>query len=431
MDNNIIFIQPTSAVKKYQRKYKCPYCNNKYERKKLPVHIQNVHEDMIPEGYTALRVAFNTINNKTEGHCIICGDVTEWNESKGRYERLCGRQSCLDTYKKMVQERTKKKYGTDRLQSDPRYAEEVQKKALAGRKISGEYKFQDGGVIKYVGSYEKKFLEFVDKIMHIESTDIESPGPSIEYEWNGKIHIYLPDFLYIPYNLLIEIKDGGDNPNKNPEMQQYKIERQHAKEDAVKNKTSFNYIRLTNNDFGQLMTAMSVLKYNMNDENITDTRFFRVNENMVGVIGSAIPPNNQFTKSNHDCYIINYSRLGNVFDSVYGITKDPTMGIEYIVDESGNVSLKNIKDSDKYTVFKIKDPEVANELYQEIKDCYTKNKKVSTKNLEDIELESVLKFSDSLKLLENDMYDYLKGQSNTVLEMCNKLNSIESIFMEA
>ena len=94
----------------YQKKYKCPYCEGRFTRAKLHIHIQEKHEDLIPEGYTALRVAFNTINNKTEGHCIMCGNVTDWNEDKGRYERLCNDPKCHEAYKKMVAERTKKKY---------------------------------------------------------------------------------------------------------------------------------------------------------------------------------------------------------------------------------------------------------------------------------------------------------------------------------
>ena len=138
---------------------------------------------MIPEGYTALRVAFNTINNKTEGHCIMCGNVTDWNEDKGRYERLCNDPKCHEAYKKMVAERTKKKYGTERLQTDPEYAEYVQRKALAGRKMHGEYTFADGGKIEYFGSYERKFLQFMDQVMHCESEDILAPAPTKAYKF--------------------------------------------------------------------------------------------------------------------------------------------------------------------------------------------------------------------------------------------------------
>ena len=262
---DVVLIEAASKST-YQRKYKCPYCEQKFERNKLHIHIQNKHEEQIPEGYTALRVAFNTINNKTEGHCIMCGKVSDWNENKGRYERLCNDPKCHEAYKKMAAERNKNKYGVERLQSDPRYAEEVQRKAMQGRRIAGKYKFTDGGEIEYLGAYERRLLEFMDKVMNCKSEDILAPGPSMNYMYQGKEHLYIPDFYYIPYNLIIEIKDGGDNPNTNPAMRGYKTERQEAKEAAVKASGKYNYIRQTNNDFSQLMSIMAVLKYNLQNE---------------------------------------------------------------------------------------------------------------------------------------------------------------------
>ena len=247
----------------YQKKYKCPYCEGRFTRAKLHIHIQEKHEDLIPEGYTALRVAFNTINNKTEGHCIMCGNVTDWNEDKGRYERLCNDPKCHEAYKKMVAERTKKKYGTERLQTDPEYAEYVQRKALAGRKMHGEYTFADGGKIEYFGSYERKFLQFMDQVMHCESEDILAPAPSIKYQYEGKTHLYIPDFYYIPYNLIIEIKDGGSNPNNHPHRTGEDELKLRAKEEAIRKLNEFSYVRVVNNDFSQVLSIMAVLKYNM------------------------------------------------------------------------------------------------------------------------------------------------------------------------
>lgn len=247
----------------YQKKYKCPYCEGRFTRAKLHIHIQEKHEDLIPEGYTALRVAFNTINNKTEGHCIMCGNVTDWNEDKGRYERLCNDPKCHEAYKKMVAERTKKKYGTERLQTDHEYAEYVQRKALAGRKMHGEYTFADGGKIEYFGSYERKFLQFMDQVMHCESEDILAPAPSIKYQYEGKTHLYIPDFYYIPYNLIIEIKDGGSNPNNHPHRTGEDELKLRAKEEAIRQLNEFSYVRVVNNDFSQVLSIMAVLKYNM------------------------------------------------------------------------------------------------------------------------------------------------------------------------
>ena len=273
----------------YQKKYKCPYCEGRFTRAKLHIHIQEKHEDLIPEGYTALRVAFNTINNKTEGHCIMCGNVTDWNEDKGRYERLCNDPKCHEAYKKMVAERTKKKYGTERLQTDPEYAEYVQRKALAGRKMHGEYTFADGGKIEYFGSYERKFLQFMDQVMHCESEDILAPAPSIKYQYEGKTHLYIPDFYYIPYNLIIEIKDGGSNPNNHPHRTGEDELKLRAKEEAIRQLNEFSYVRVVNNDFSQVLSIMAVLKYNMAHR--YKDPVIKVNESTLLEIASTIDKN--------------------------------------------------------------------------------------------------------------------------------------------
>lgn len=271
----VILIEASNNAKN-QKKYKCPYCDQRFIRSKLHIHIQDKHEDLIPEGYTALRIAFNTINHKDHGTCIICKEEAPWNEIKGRYERLCGKESCKEAYKKMVAERNKRIYGTERLQTDPKYNSEVQKKALAGRKIAGKYKFDDGGEIAYVGSYERKLLEFLNKTMKCNSEDILSPGPEIPYIWNDQEHVYLPDFYYIPYNLIIEVKDGGDNKNNNPGVKEDNGSRLQAKEKAVKDLNKYSYIRLTNNNFGQLLSLMALLKYNLLENNTSHV--YRINE---------------------------------------------------------------------------------------------------------------------------------------------------------
>ena len=247
--------------KKYKKKYKCPYCEERLERDKLSYHIQDKHESLIPEGYSASRVAFNTINKKSVGHCIICGKETDWNEDKYRYERICNDPKCKKEYIKMTEDRLKAAKGVTKKEmlSDPKF----QNKMLKGRSISGTYKFSDGGKIDYVGSYEKAFLEFMDKYLKVKSSDIQSPGPTIEYYYNGKKHFWITDFYYIPYNLVLDIKDGGNNPNKR-DMAEYRA-KQRSKEKAISQSGEYNYLRLTNNQFDQLLDIMLELKDSMID----------------------------------------------------------------------------------------------------------------------------------------------------------------------
>lgn len=265
-----------------EKKYKCPYCEVRVPRKKLCFHIQEEHPDMIPQNMTPLQVAFNAVNKKKEpyGHCIVCHTgITMWNEDKGRYERICS-DKCKKQYVQMCEERLQQRRGVTKQEmlSDP----EFQNKMLAGRSISGTYKFTDGGKLGYVGSYEKNFLEFMDKVMHVKSSDIEAPGPTIQYTYQGKEHFWITDCRYIPYDLVFDIKDGGSNPNTR-EMKEYR-EKQVAKEDAITKQGKYNYCRLTDNNFGQLLSIMLELKeslINFEHKTIDDNRFMpivRINE---------------------------------------------------------------------------------------------------------------------------------------------------------
>lgn len=248
--------QQTVIPKKYKRKYKCPFCEEKYDRERLSDHIEKKHKELIPEGYTATRVAFNTINNKEVGHCIMCGGESPWNENKKRYERLCNKPACHKAYLALVDERLKKSRNQTKSEmlSDPQF----QDKMLKGRNISGTYIWSDGKKIPYVGSYEKNFLEFMDKYLHINSTDIQAPGPVIEYYFDGKKHFWITDFYYAPYNLVLDIKDGGNNPNTR-NMPIYRA-KQDAKEKAIAQTKQYNYLRLTDNQFDQLLEMMLDLK---------------------------------------------------------------------------------------------------------------------------------------------------------------------------
>lgn len=237
------------------KKYKCPYCDERYEREKLISHVEDEHEDFIPEKQTPTQVVFNSINKKDHGTCIVCKKPTKWNEKAGRYDRLCTNPRCKQKLREEFKKNAMKKDGTYVYTADPKF----QEKMLRGRKISSTYTFTDGGKVDYVGSYEKKFLEFIDKVMNIESKDIMDPGPTIQYEYEGEIHYWITDFYYVPGNLVLDIKDGGKNPNTRP-MEEYR-EKQLAKEATIRKMKKYNYLRLTDNNFAQFMEVLADLKY--------------------------------------------------------------------------------------------------------------------------------------------------------------------------
>ena len=45
----------------------------------------------------------------------------------------------------------------------------------------------------------------MDKALQVDSKDLLTPGPVIEYEFNGEKHKWITDAWYIPYNLVFDI----------------------------------------------------------------------------------------------------------------------------------------------------------------------------------------------------------------------------------
>ena len=250
-----------AATKQYKtnKRYMCPYCNTKFLRTDLIEHMETKHPEMIPEGYTAARVIYEIVNKKNYGTCMICKDkVYDWDEKLCKYKNLCNRSACREAIRKTSVNNMMRVYNKPHLLDDPIQ----QEKMLARRKISGTYKFStDGTVVPYTGQYEKKLLEFFDKALNVDGKDIQSPGPVFEYDYDGKKHFWITDIYYIPANLVIEVKDGGDNPNNRP-MQSYR-EKQVAKEKMITDKGTFNYLRLTNNNFLQLFEILADIKYDI------------------------------------------------------------------------------------------------------------------------------------------------------------------------
>ena len=312
---------------KSNRKYKCPYCEYRNIREELVDHVEEKHSDMIPKDYTPARVVFNYINKKDSGKCIVCGKETEWNEKNWKYNRLCGSKKCSDKLRDDYKKNMIKVHGKTTLLDDA----EQQRKMLAKRSISGTYKFADGGVRTYTGSFEKKALEFMDQVLNIKSDELLTPGPVFEYEFNGKKLQWITDIYYIPANLVIEVKDGGDNPN-NRDMHEYR-EKQIAKEKMISDTKAYNYLRLTNNNFQQLLYVLAELKNRMVDDSKDIDPLISINEEVGG-----LPP-----AWAHDVYIVNYMAPNTFEKSEIGLMKDP---------DSDEII---IKEKDRYKVAKKSD----------------------------------------------------------------------------
>jgi hypothetical protein len=150
----------------------------------------------------------------------------------------------------------------------------------------------------------------MDKVLNIPGNDIQSPGPVFEYKYNGKTHKWITDIYYIPGNLVIEVKDGGSNPNRRT-MTSYR-EKQVCKEEMITEKGTYNYLRLTDNDFSQLLAVLADMK-NEALTNVNPKAVIHINEEVGG-----IPPHRA-----PEAYIVPYG-MGNTFDGF--AYSDSTMG---------------------------------------------------------------------------------------------------------
>jgi len=247
--------------------YKCPYCENKYlandkndqpkAKTALYTHMETVHKDELGN-LSPAQAYFNFKYKKTHGSCVMCRKDTKWNESTERYERFCS-EKCKKDYREMFKQRMLKKYNKTHLLNDP----EQQKKMLENRSISGVYKWSDGkSESKYTGSYEKEFLEFLDIVMNMSPTDIFAPAPQIfHYTYEGKDHFYIPDFYIASLNLIVEIKDGGENPNRHHKIQEVDKAKEKLKDSVMKKQKEFEYIKVVDKDYSIFLNYLLELKY--------------------------------------------------------------------------------------------------------------------------------------------------------------------------
>lgn len=257
-----------------ERRIACPLCRRKDFKDKLIRHIEKDHEDIIGE-ISAEQFLYDK-THPGSGKCIVCGNKTEWNEKTGKYHRLCSNPRCKEEMRAKFKKNMIRVHGKVSLLDDAAH----QAKMLANRGISGTYIYSDGTKFTYTGSYEHKAIEFMDKVLNCNSKDIIMPGPVIDYtDQYGNSRQWITDIYYVPYNLIIEVKDGGDNPN-NRQMDEYRA-KQVSKEAELIKLGEYNYLRLVDNKFVQLMEVLALLKDQEINEPNTTNKVIRINESTV------------------------------------------------------------------------------------------------------------------------------------------------------
>lgn len=229
------------------KKISCPLCEDNFTTEDgLIDHIGNEHSEQVPNNFSVSQYVYYTKTGKTHGSCVVCKSDTTWNETTHKYNRFCKKPRCKQSYREMFKKRMVGKYGKVTLLNDP----EQQRIMLAHRHISGEYKWSDGSIKTYTGSYELEFLKVLDSFMNFDSDDVMTPSPhTYYYIYEGEKKFYIPD-VYIPsLNLEIEIKQGGSNPNLKPNMVKIDKVKENLKDKVMESQKDVNYIKIVDKNY--------------------------------------------------------------------------------------------------------------------------------------------------------------------------------------
>ena len=119
--------------------HKCPFCKKSYiVVDALYGHMEKDHKDEL-HGLPAQQIEFNWRNKyaltKENGKCVMTGKATKFNIVTGRYERFAD-DHARKMYREYFRKNMIRRYGKDTILDEP----DQQKKMLASRSISGEYK---------------------------------------------------------------------------------------------------------------------------------------------------------------------------------------------------------------------------------------------------------------------------------------------------
>lgn len=411
-----------------QKRFKCPYCELRLERGKLIKHIDKIHEDLIPSDYTSTRIVFNIVNRKSIGNCVECRRETPWNDNIARYERYCidNNGKCKDAASAKAKKNMVRVYGKEHLLDD----DDHQIKMLANRSISGTYKFSTGGSATYTGSYEMKLLKFLDS-WGFRAIDLLTPGPSVIYEFEGRKRTWITDLYLIPYNLVFDVKDGGDNPN-NRRMDEYRA-KQDAKEAAIIKQGKYNYIRLTDNNFEQLLLILAELKYQLVAvdkpnrkliSKINENTAMRIDEDCSDLIGDTTQYSSIEEYSNavigtmantgDNIYIVPYLK-NNSFNVEYGVSDNIVLDSIFITNDNGDIEVKNNKflkeECEVFKIFKFIKPSGKRiEDPSNLAEALTGKKMLDPNQiLYDKDFEQVIPFDQLLRMAEDSFVASLKG----------------------
>jgi deoxyadenosine/deoxycytidine kinase len=331
--------------------FKCPECGMKFSSMSgWSKHIKVHHPTLIPKGYSDMRFLYYCETGRTCGHCVQCGHETTWNESNGKYNRFCNNPKCKQEYTKMAKQRMIDKYGKEHLLNDPN----MQRKMLKNKGISGTYKFSNkSGQVDYVGSYEKDFLYIMDHILGFSAKDIMGPSPhNYIYMYEGKAHVYIPDF-YIPnYNLEIEIKT---DENMHHKIQKVDKVKEKLKDEVMNKNPSINYFKILDKDYTEFFKYLTDKKFEIDDAAMENINKYISDPKMKAAVENVIIPRKDGVYNlekwkpgpNNILFVTGFSGSGKTtlaeeYEKKYNAHMFELDGIEHGYDSSGMNILERV-----------------------------------------------------------------------------------------
>lgn len=257
----------------------CPYCSKYFNKKQLAIdHINKYHGNFLERDHMdAAQSLYYSTHGTLKGKCMCgCGRDTEWNYKTGKPYKVSNNPECRERLRRQALRNHKKVYGTETLLNDM----EHQKKMQKNRPTAGEYEFADGGKVGYLSSLEHNFLQFCDQVLEFTSNMVQESPETFTYKdpKDNKMHQYIPDFYLPDYNLLIEIKDGGENPNTNPsfiEETKYKVA---LKDEVMRKQNRYNYIKIVDKKYGPFMELLYQIVRQDSDFNAPHKTFAVITE---------------------------------------------------------------------------------------------------------------------------------------------------------
>ncbi|MCM1230131.1 MAG: hypothetical protein NC489_08360 [Ruminococcus flavefaciens] len=252
----------------------CYYCKKYFSTKPDAMkHLDKVHAERLgADGLDSAQACYLTTHTSLYGVCQCspeCKEKTLWNYRSGKPYRISPKPECRARNTARARERLMNARGIDQhtLMSDMEHQRDMRKQ----KHTSGTYQFKtDNGKVDYESQLDKSFLIFCDRVMNLPSYAVlESPEsfPYMDTKENVE-RWYTPDYYLPDYNLLVEIKEGGDHPNTNPaylKETRYKVA---LKDEAMKKQTKYNFIRISGKNYGPFVEML----YNITHQQFDDEK---------------------------------------------------------------------------------------------------------------------------------------------------------------